>query len=168
MGYKMTLLLLVLFAIGGQAQTPQLPIYTLGNKVWQKDTATEYFLVLKNNKSCARCFEEIDNYLHDSLHKDNIYCVCIVDSSVFARKMADIEARKLFRFLRATLFEYDLAVNESYGGTGNPNSLFHLYNVEITPSLLYIKNNEPHYYSYQDLYGREGYKAKLSAIVKGN
>lgn len=146
-------------------QNVGLPIYTQGNTIWKNDSDKAYFIILKGNKYCLQCFAELDEYLHDSLHTDNIYSLSLVDSSVFDRKKEAIEVKKLFRYLKAPLFEYDSSEGVSNVDAENKNTLFYKYKAEYTPALIYVYKNKISYLSYSDLFTKDGIKPMLGTKI---
>ena len=156
---RLIIFLILLSYLPAKGQTFLTPVYNVNNLLWHFDSSQEYFIVVKNNKSCTKCFKELSSYLYDSLHQQNIYFLSRIDSSVFARKTTNRENLNLFDFIKESLFEYRNRFETPDADVIRKGSIFEHFNIEVTPALIQIKNNKYIYYSYKELFTNNGYKS---------
>ncbi len=155
MDYKVGVATLVLAFVFFSSAAQKLParVYDGSNRQWQPEADKEYYLVLRNNKCCLKCFTELDEYIADSLRSGDIYCITVVDSTVFARKNAMAQNVQLFPHLKESLFSYG-ASDFSFGDDKSASPLFQLFNIDITPAVIHIKNGQLQCIRYKDLFGK--------------
>lgn len=140
----------MVFCISAHAQTAR--IYNAENKLWKADSTREYFIVLKNHKCCARCFAQIDKFLHDTLNKRTVFCLTQADSSTFARRVENEKLMDLMPHLEGVLFNYNDKSDWAFGDAAPGNSVFTEYNVGTTPAILYISKNRTKFIPFEKLY----------------
>ena len=100
------------------------------------DSSSDYFIILKNNRSCFDCFLTVENYVHilsgDSI---NEWMMSMSDSSSLVRKRIVIESKNQFR----KLSYYGVFYNKDFGDV-------------YTPALILIKSGKKYSFDYKDLF----------------
>jgi len=146
------------------ASKGQMQFYTQKNVAWQPHDTNTYFLILKNNKNCLKCFTEVSQFLAENYSGKNYIKASVskTDSSVFARKYEAAEIGRIMPEVSLILFDYNRE-NE----VQNAGSVFIKNNIDITPCLLVIKGDKQFFYRYEQLYvGKLINRGVLSEINK--
>ncbi|WEK21308.1 MAG: hypothetical protein P0Y49_09160 [Candidatus Pedobacter colombiensis] len=122
--------------------------------------------ILKNNKSCLKCFSEITNYLQSLMSQtDSIkFCsISLCDSSVFQMKNYIYENKTTMGILD-NLFVFYPSVENTEPLQAPSNSIFNLYNIDITPAIVMQYKNKLVLVRYQEMYlGSNFSKATVSS-----
>ncbi len=124
---------LLLSSAWSYAQPLDVPVYNIDNKLWRTDSTRNYVMILKSHKSCEKCFAELNNYLQSTRFKNDIFCISIVDSSVFAKRSELKAVMKLMPGIREVLFNYYDNTNWAFSDNTTKTSIFSRYKIDITP-----------------------------------
>lgn len=157
LGSKVAFLVaLALWCAPAQAQQ-----YTEKNQPWQPGDRSACFVIMKHNKNCLKCFNEV----FEALRKDfpaarySIASLSLVDSSVFARKLEAASVRELMPEASPLLFEYR-SKNE------NPNSLFQRYSPDVTPAIIVMSKGRQIYIPYDSIYPHRKINTRLKGLLQ--
>jgi len=120
--------------------TIQAQQYTKKNQPWQPADSAPCFVIMKHNKNCLKCFNEVFEAVREDFPtaRYTIASLSLVDSSVFARKLEAASVREVMPEASPVLFEYR-SKNE------NPNSLFQRYSPDITPAIIVMSKGRQTY-----------------------
>lgn len=148
MNLKFTILIcLGLFQINNVAKCQEIKIktnfevenlnfYSITGELLKIESSANYFIVLKNKRSCFDCFLTLENYVH-ILSSDSIndWMMIMSDSSSLVRKRTIIESRNQFK----KLSYFGVFYNKDFGDV-------------FTPSLILIKSGKKYFFDYKDLF----------------
>ncbi len=148
MSLKFTILIcLGLFQINNIAKSQEINLktnfasenlnfYSITGDQLTLDSSSDYFIILKNSRSCFDCFVTLENYVHimsgDSI---NEWMMSMSDSSSLIRKRIVIESKNKFR----KLSYYGVFYNKDFGDV-------------FTPALILIKAGKKYSFDYKDLF----------------
>ncbi len=158
--------LIFLFIIFSQTTFSQnAPLYTKKNAPVYLDTLhVKYLVLLKNNRYCFNCFEELKP-LFDSIKKakivDSIIAIILTDSCIFST----YEISSLENSIDGVLFDYTAKRTEFIAQKSKENSLFSQFQVYSSPALLLIRPGEKKYFSTEELYNSKSIDPNLFSKV---
>ncbi|MBX2907581.1 MAG: hypothetical protein KF744_16165 [Taibaiella sp.] len=119
--------------------------YTERNQPWTHSDSTTCFMIMKHQKTCLKCFNEVYNAIRKKFDGQHykIASLSLVDSSVYARKLESAYVRELMPGISPILFEYR---------NKNDSNLFDQFQPDVTPAIVILNKGRKIYIPYDSMY----------------
>jgi len=121
------------------------PFYSRENKQEFFSENTNYVMVLKNNRNCMNCFEQLNEYVH--LNKEflnaKFIVMALIDSTSLDRKRSFYENKKLMPDFEDVFFQYRGQMK---------STIFDFLQSNTTPELLIINKGKIYHIPYSKIF----------------
>lgn len=134
----------------------------------EKAKAGNKILILFSGWSCKDCFHHLDSALKANGINDHEYVICDQGSKTLYNDNSGLV--RAYSKNKSPIITIDSTIKpEKQSRKRPPCYLYEKYRVDITPSVLIIKNGDTAYYAYEKLFGEElrhEYFDSLIAVYK--